>query len=440
MTVDYIPFTELLSDIIDNRGRTCPTSTAGFPLIATNCIRNDLLYPVFENIRYVSKETIETWFRGHPEPGDIIFVNKGTPGRVCMVPDPVSFCIAQDMVAIRADQKKIYPKYLFAVLRSSEVQTQIENMHVGTLIPHFKKVDFDKLLIPVPDKKTQEIIGNNYFTLSHKIELNLQMNKTLEAMARAIFQLWFVDFDPVRAKAEGRQPAGMDAETAALFPDGFDEVDGRDVPKGWRVETLGNVVGMTTGRSYTSDELQESTTALVTLKSFQRGGGYRQDGLKPFTGKYKPEQVIQPGELVISFTDVTQAAEVIGKPALVSANPDFQTLVASLDVGIIRPKDDRVNVPFLYLLLRNDNYQSHIYGYCSGTTVLHLNKSGVPEYEFTCPDPKIMKRFLKISKPIFDQIQINIEQSRTLAQIRDELLPKVMSGELRVDNIDNNSS
>ena len=131
---DQLPFTELLSTIIDNRGKTCPTAESGIPLIATNCIRNDSLYPLHEKVRYVDRDTYETWFRGHPIPGDLIFVTKGTPGRVCMVPDPVGFCIAQDMVAVRADKSKVEPNYLLAALRSREVQRQIENMHVGTLI------------------------------------------------------------------------------------------------------------------------------------------------------------------------------------------------------------------------------------------------------------------------------------------------------------------
>ena len=133
------PFTELLSDIVDNRGRSCPTSDEGIPLIATNCINNDALYPTYDKARYVSQETYDTWFRGHPEPGDLILVTKGSPGRVCMTPDPVDFCIAQDMVAVRPDPKKVYPKYLFAALRSYQVQQAIGNLHVGTLIPHFKK-------------------------------------------------------------------------------------------------------------------------------------------------------------------------------------------------------------------------------------------------------------------------------------------------------------
>jgi len=248
MAFKGIPFSELISEVVDNRGRTCPTVENGIPLIATNCLRNEFLYPTYDKSRFVSRETYSTWFRGHPLPGDILFVNKATPGRVCLVPDPVDFCIAQDMVAVRADPKRIYPKYLFAALRAPVVQEQIAQMHVGTLIPHFKKSDFNKLRIPVPGPDYQRFIGDTYFELSAKIDLNRRMNETLEAMSRAIFKSWFVDFDPVRAKAEGREPAGMDAQTAALFPDSFEESDLGAVPRGWTLTSLRNLVGLVVER------------------------------------------------------------------------------------------------------------------------------------------------------------------------------------------------
>ncbi len=196
-------FASLLDKIIDNRGRSCPTAAVGMPLIATNCIKNDLLYPTLENVRHVDEETHKTWFRGHPKPGDLLFVTKGTPGRVCMVPNPVGFCIAQDMVAVRADTKKIYPRFLLALLRSKRVQEQIEQLHVGTLIPHFKKGDFDKLLLSIPDRQVQECIGDAYFNFSAKIDLNTRMNQTLEAIAHATFRSWFINFDPVLSKSRG---------------------------------------------------------------------------------------------------------------------------------------------------------------------------------------------------------------------------------------------
>lgn len=181
-----IPITELLSFIVDNRGKTVPTSDEGWKLIATNCVTNNTLFPVYEKVRYLTQETYETWFRAHPIPGDILFVNKGTPGRVCMVPDPVDFCIAQDMIALRADDEKIYNKYLFAVLRSRKIQQQIYNTNVGDVIPHFKKQFMKQLLIPVPDRWIQEVIGDIYYELSYKTELNKKINENLEQQIETI--------------------------------------------------------------------------------------------------------------------------------------------------------------------------------------------------------------------------------------------------------------
>ena len=176
---DTKPLTDLLEAIVDNRGKTVPTTETGRILIATNCVTNNTLFPVYEKVRFISDETYETWFRAHPISGDIIFVNKGTPGKVCMVPDPIEFCIAQDMIALRANDKKIYNKYLFAVLRSERIQKQIYNTNVGDVIPHFKKQFLDQLLIPIPPREIQEFIGNLYYQLSYKIELNKQINDNL---------------------------------------------------------------------------------------------------------------------------------------------------------------------------------------------------------------------------------------------------------------------
>lgn len=226
--------------IVDNRGKTAPTAETGIVLIATNCVNNHDLYPKKLNVRYVSKDTYETWFRAHPLPGDILLTNKGSQnGAICLVPDPVDFCIAQDMVALRADSAKIYPRYLFAALRSEVVQQRIKALNVDAVIPHLKKTDFDKLFIPLPSRNEQQWIGDLYFEICARIELLRETNATLEAIAQALFKSWFVDFDPVRTKQEGRAPEGMDDATAALFPDGFEESELGLVPKGWRGTTLG---------------------------------------------------------------------------------------------------------------------------------------------------------------------------------------------------------
>lgn len=420
---------DMLSFVVDNRGRTCPTAEEGIPLIATNCVKNSTLYPVFEKVRYVDDRTYADWFRAHPQPGDLIFVLKGTPGQVCLTPDPVSFCIAQDMVALRANAEVVDPSYLFAALRSPRVQAGIDNLHVGSMIAHFKKGDFDRLEIPLPDRKTQEKIGGLYLRISEKIEQNTKTAATLEEMARALYRSWFVDFDPVWAKTEGRTPAHMDEATAALFPNSFGD-DG--LPVGWLSIRADEAVKLTKGRSYKSSELQPSQVALVSLKSFQRKGGYRADGLKSYTGEYKPAQVVLPGELVISLTDVTQAAELIARATYVRASSDFKVLVASLDVGIIRPiNEERTPPEFLYQTFNSDGFLNHALAHTSGTTVLHLAKEAIPNYEFLLPCSNAVTSFERVTAPMRAKMFLLENESEALSALRDTLLPKLMSGELR---------
>ena len=208
----------------------------------------------------------------------------------------------------------------------------------------------------LPSREEQCAIARVLGALDDRIELNWRTSETLEEMARALFRSWFMDFDPVRAKAEGR-PSGLPPDVDALFPASFEGSELGEIPAGWEVKTLGDVAQTIRGRSYRSVELAESDTALVTLKSFSRGGGYRPDGLKAYTGRYRPEQVVRPGELVIACTDVTQAAEVVGRPAIVQPNAQFETLVASLDTLIIRPYNASVEmVPFLYCLGRTPSF------------------------------------------------------------------------------------
>jgi len=306
----------------------------------------------------------------------------------CLKPNQIGHG-STEFIVLSGIEDKTDNLFIYYLARDPSLRTfAIHSMQGST---GRQRVDANSLRLfelPLPPIEEQRRIAHILGTLDGKIELNRQMNETLEATARAIFKSWFVDFDPVKTKMEGRKPACMDTETAALFPSAFQDSPLGKIPQGWEVEKIGNLVEIVKGRSYRSRELRESDVALVTLKSIRRGGGYRPDGLKPYTGKYNPEQVITPGELVVSYTDVTQEAEVVGKPAIVRGDEKYQTLVASLDLGIIRPLKSTVSIWFLYCLFRERHFQSHIYGYADGTTVLHLNKDGVPSYQFALPPEK----------------------------------------------------
>ena len=196
---------------------------------------------------------------------------------------------------------------------------------------------------------------------------------------------------------------------------------------------MSNHLFLTKGKSYKSIELQESANALVTLKSFERGGGYREEGLKAYSGGYKKEQVILPGELIIALTDVTQAAEVIGRPAIVQTNNLFDNLIASLDVGIVRTKKTTsITKEYSIQLLKTSKYISHALSYTSGTTVLHLAKELFETFCFVVPDDRLMENFTSFYNNILQKIDINQTYSNNLAKLRDTLVPKLISGELRI--------
>jgi type I restriction enzyme S subunit len=318
-----------------------------------------------------------------------------------------------------------YLKYVLLAERDSLLRFASGTTHQTIYYPEAKA--FHVLLPPIGEqRRIAHILGS----LDDKIELNRRMNETLEAMGRALFKSWFVDFDPVRAKAEGRQPVGMDAEIAKLFPSEFVGSELGEIPKGWSVGPYGDGVRVTKGRSYKSDDLQPSSVALVTLKSFHRGGGYRMDGLKSYVGDYKPEQVVAVGDLVVAFTDVTQAAEVIGRPALVEQARRFTTLVASLDVGIVRSFDARLPIEYLYHSFLDSSFRDHTYANSNGSTVLHLAAGAVERFVGLWPSLAVAEAFRRIISPLLTRARLNTSESAALRDLRDALLPALLSGRI----------
>jgi type I restriction enzyme S subunit len=353
------------------------------------------------------------------------------------------------------------PKFVYYFFLSNS--NELKGLDVGSANPTLNRNHVHPIKTIWPTLAEQNNIAEFLGALDDRIALLRETNATLEAMAQALFKSWFVDFDPVHANASTKQminpassPSDLVGDPAApldsrlrgnddllppelqtLFPATFTETPQGLVPEGWKMRPLGDVATVVKGKSYTSKELADShTTALVTLKSFARGGGFRMDGFKPYTGKFKTEQVVEAGDLIVAYTDVTQAAELIGKPALVVEVAEYDTLVASLDVGIVRPKTDAVSRQYLYGLFCTEQFQAHTYAHTSGTTVLHLAKDAVASYEFACPPKAVIDAFSAIADSMAERKQVNADQIRTLATLRDTLLPRLISGQLRLPEAD----
>jgi type I restriction enzyme S subunit len=381
-------------------------------LIATNCIRNDALYPTHEKLRYVSLETYNSWFRSHPIPGDIIFVNKGTPGRVCLVPDPVDFVIAQDMVAVRANDSRVYPRFLFAALRSPEVQDRVRQMHVGTMIPHFKKTDFARLMIPLPSsRKLQEFVGDAYFAFSAKVDLNLRRSRAAEAIAEALFHSWFVDFDPVVAKAEGRHALGVPEDAHLAMADGFDVVDGTTVPRGWTVGSVYDVADVVYGLPFASTMFNSSRSGRPLLRIRDLPSGDPQ----VFTTEQHPrEVVIRAGDIVVGMDGEFRAYLWRGPDALLNQR-----------VCQFRP---RAGVSSSFVLFSIGEPLAHFERANVGTTVNHLGKRDIDTIRLIVPSDAVLSAFGRLTTPLLTRVVANDAESRALVLLRDTLLPQLLNG------------
>lgn len=420
MEIVNVPFNELLSFVVDNRGKTCPTAETGIPLIATNCISNQTLYPTKENVRYVDKNTYDSWFRAHPQPNDIIFVLKGSPGRCALTPDPVDFCIAQDMIAIRPDKQKIEPNYLFAALRSPFIQDAIERMHVGTMIPHFKKGDFSKLLIPIPDKNIQKSIGDIYIKFEQKIDLNRRTNETLEAMARALFRDWFVDFGPTRAKMAGEAPY-LAPELWELFPDRLDD-EGK--PEGWHISSIGDEADIVGG-----------STPSTSNPIFWNGNHFWATP-KDLSGLNSPvlsdtsRQITDEGLTQISSGLLPSGSVLLSSRAPVGYTA-ITTIPLAINQGFIGVKCAKsLSAPYVLLWMKES--MELILQNANGSTFQEISKKNFRPLPIIKASHDLLKAFDIQSQGIFDKIIVNEAESRNLAQLRDLLLPKLMSGEISI--------
>ncbi|MBP2045303.1 restriction endonuclease subunit S [Methanobacterium aggregans] len=381
----------LISHVTDNRGKTAPTSDEGIPLIATNCIKEDALYPTYEKIRFVSKDTYDNWFRSHPKPEDIIIVNKGTPGLVCLVPDPIDFCIAQDMIALRPDKDKIYGRYLFAYMRSGMFKHQVDGLNVGTTIPHLKKTVFKELFIPIPSFSEQKFIGDIYYNLSKKIELNQRMNQTLEEIGRAIFKHWFVDFEFPDEQGRPYKSSGGEMVDSELG----------EIPKGWKVGKLGSLISITSGKR--PDEKSDVKKGIFTVPLV---------GASSLMG-YVNKTLCNEPILVIGRVGTHGVVQRIQPPSFPSDN----TL-------IIKSK----YYEFLYQILKTIDYDS----LNVGTTQPLITQKSIKNYEIILPNNNILLLFEKIVLGLFNKVNTNNLEIKNLSQIRDSLLPKLMSGKIRV--------
>jgi type I restriction enzyme S subunit len=387
-------------ELIDCEHRTPPPSDAGYPYVAIPQLRHGRID--LSSVRLISPQHYVEWTRkAKPEEHDVVLSRRCNPGETAFVPENLEFALGQNLVLLRADGTMVYPPFLRWLVSSPEWWEQIGKfLNVGAVFDSLRCADVPKLTLHVPPLEDQRAISHVLGTLDGKIDLNERMNETLDAMAQTLFKSWFVDFDPVRAKAQGRD-TGLPDHVAVLFPGSFEESELGEIPKQWPTCRL--------------DDL------LVLQRGFDLPKTVRNIGSYPVLAASGPsgthDKFMQKGPGV-----TTGRSGVLGNVFYIHEN--FWPLNTSLWV-----KEFKHSTPaFAFHLLRHLDLKR----FNAGSAVPTLNRNHVHGLRVLMPPMCLIQEFETHAVALLKRQRGNERESGTLGTLRDALLPKLISGEVRV--------
>jgi type I restriction enzyme S subunit len=387
--------------LIDYDHRTPPAADSGYPYVAIPQLKEGRL--ALAEARRISPEHFAEWTRkAKPQHHDVILSRRCNPGETAFVPAGLECALGQNLVLLRSDGTKVFPPFLRWLLNGPDWWEQVGTfINVGAIFNSLKCADIPNFKMPLPPLAEQKAIAAVLWALDDKIELNRRMNATLEAMARALFQSCFVDFDPVRAKLDGRPPAALDPATAALFPDSFQDSTAGHIPSGWRVMKVGEFIErLSVGQKY--EQKMVSPVGKVPVLDQGRSG-------------------------VIGFhNNESGVTATLDKPVAVFANHTCYMRLITYSFSAIQNVlpfvGSGVDTLWAYYATKGRLSFSEYKGHWPDFVI---QESAVPPRELT-------DAFGRLAKPLVAQMRNNEEESRTLATLRDTLLPKLLSGELSV--------
>ncbi len=363
---------------------------------------------------------------GFVQTDDVLLSHNATIGRVAVVPQHKGrLLVGTSLTYFRLNPQKLLPRYLAVYLAGTDFQNQLVAVMSHSTRNQVPVTAQRKLHVVVPPLTEQKAIAEVLGALDDKIELNRRMNATLEAMARALFQSWFVDFDPVRAKLDGCQPSNLGPATAALFPDSFQDSPLGHIPKGWTIEPVGEVVMCVGG----------ATPSTIEPKYWE-GGTHHWTTPKDFSSLQAP--ILIDTERRITDAGIAKISSGLlpaGTLLMSSRAPVGYLAVSAIPVAInqgfiaIRCNERASNFFMLNWCQQN---MAEIEGRATGTTFAEISKQNFRPIPVVLPPKELMAAFTKQVAPLYAQITANLHQSRILATLRDTLLPKLMHGVLSV--------
>ena len=398
----------VLDSIIDYRGKTPKKSENGIKTLSAKSVRDG--YIDYSQCYYISKEEYDRFMvRGFPKVGDVLMTTEAPLGVLARL-DRDDIALAQRLITLRGKENVLDTGYLYYYLRSPVGQGKIKERQTGTTVTGIKQAEFRKIEIALPSIDIQRKVASLLGVLDEKILVNKKINDNLAAQIQSLCNAWLTDFIPFNGEC----------------------------PSDWQLTPLSSFANFVSGYSYKGNELQPSEVAMATIKNFDRNGGFKLDGFKEIvpSNKLKPEHHAQLFDTLVAHTDLTQKAEVIGNAEPVLSFSGYQDLIFSMDVVKVTPTDPLISKFLIAAMLKTRQFKEHCLGYVNGTTVLHLSKKALADYSLMLPrNFSILKPLDDAVSAMYRQMSSNIDENSKLSKLRDSLLPRLMSGEIDVSNI-----
>ena len=393
---------ELLKNVIDNRGKNPRYYNKNIHPVIDNVYIKNTLYPNLKDVaRYIDGETYDNFLRGYVHKNMPIMTLVGSGiGNVTLCPNN-ECAIVQNTIGFETDDKlnEIYLYYYFL-----NHNNELLNFNRGSGQPSIKKTDILNMMVSIPNIDEQNKIVSILLKIDNKIYKNNQINSDLYNFSSNYYEEKII----------------------------------KNKKLNWKEYKLSEISRTINGYSYKGNELKEkSNIGMATIKNFERNRTFKKDGFKAITPtKIKDEQYVDKFDILIACTDLTQNADIIGNAVMLLTKDTYKKIILSMDLVKVIPSTDIINKYILFAILNSNEFKNFALGYKNGTTVLHLNKKCLQDYTIKLPEQSTLNEIGKIFENCYKKISANIEQNRTLEQLRDTLLPKLMNGEIDLDNID----
>lgn len=392
---------EIVELVIDHRGKTPKKlggdwSTSGYrALSAKNIKTGNIVQP--ETIRFLDEELYHKWMREEIQRGDILVTSEAPFGQIYYWDSDEKIVLSQRLFGLRI-KKSFLARYIYYYMITHEFQKEMEGRATGTTVIGLRQPELLKCSIRYPDIQTQMKIAKILSLLDDKIALNQQINNKLEQQAQAIY--------------------------IYLQKTANEKV------------SLSHFINIKHGYAFKGEYIssEDNGKVLVTPGNFKIGGGFKEERCKFFSGEIPEDYILKPGSLIVTMTDLSKQADTLGYGAFVPLYSD-RIYLHNQRIGLITQTENTLPLEYIYWFLRSYEYHSFIVGSASGSTVKHTSPSRILEQAIPIPEKKKMEYLFPILKKINEQIDLNNYQNCKLKDIRDILLPRLMSGKIDISDI-----